>query len=545
MTLAASAPASPFADAVPGFWSRVDQCLERGGEKLNPILVKEARQALKSRQFLITFTLLLVCGWGWSLIGVALVGPGIYYSPSGPFMLIGFHIVLTVPLLLIVPFSAYRSLSCEREDGTYELLSITTLTSRQIVTGKLGSALLQMLIYYSALAPCIAFTYLLRGVDVFTIAFVLCYSFLASVLLSVLGLCVAALTRARHIQVLLSVALLIGLVFVTIVWCIWWSELTYEAGRMPFDETDFWIAQAAILTAYATYLLLFLLAAAAQLSFASDNRSTKLRIVMVVQQVLFTGWMMYYWLAAHERAVLYVWLIFSGIHWAVMGCLMTGELAPLSPRVKRQLPQSFLGRAFLTWFNPGSGTGYVFAVSNLATVVLLAAVAGVIAQDVNYAGAPRGVETIVFGIVLWGYVTGYLGLGRLCILLFRRYLYFGLLLPLLVHVLLVLAGAAIPMFLQAWWFGLNSFNDYSALQMTNWFWTLGYAADGKLMGTPLVPLLVTVFALTMLLVHLLLARREVEQVRQQTPERVWQDELERRPELAIAVKKPASPFDDD
>ncbi|MCY2989725.1 MAG: ABC transporter permease, partial [Planctomycetota bacterium] len=285
MSLTTSDPASPFADAAPGFWSRVDQGLERSSEKLNPILVKEARQALKSKQFLITFILLLVCGWGWSLIGVALVGPGIYYSPSGPFMLIGFHIVLTVPLLLIVPFSAYRSLSCEREDGTYELLSITTLSSRQIVTGKLGSALLQMLIYYSALAPCIAFTYLLRGVDVFTIAFLLFYSFLASMLLSVFGLCVAAITRARHIQVLLSVGLLIGLVFVTIVWCISWSALTYEAGRMPFDDADFWIAQAAILTACVTYFLLFLFAAAAQLSFASDNRSTKLRIVMVVQQV--------------------------------------------------------------------------------------------------------------------------------------------------------------------------------------------------------------------------------------------------------------------
>jgi len=149
---------SPFAAKI-GFWSRVDRWLERGGERLNPILVKESRQALKSKQFFITFTLLLACGWGWSLFGVALLTPGIYYAPSGPFMLIGYSIVLTVPLLLIVPFAAYRSLASEREDGTYELLSITSLSSRQIVTGKLGSAILQMMVYYSALSPCIAFTY--------------------------------------------------------------------------------------------------------------------------------------------------------------------------------------------------------------------------------------------------------------------------------------------------------------------------------------------------------------------------------------------------
>ena len=119
-------------------------------------------------------------------------------------------------MLLIVPFSAYRSLAGEREDGTYELLSITTLSARQIVTGKLGSAVLQMLVYYSALSPCIAFTYLLRGVDIVTILLVLFYTFLASVLLSAVGLMVATVSRARHVQVLLSVALLLGLAFLTL-----------------------------------------------------------------------------------------------------------------------------------------------------------------------------------------------------------------------------------------------------------------------------------------------------------------------------------------
>jgi ABC-type transport system involved in multi-copper enzyme maturation permease subunit len=537
---------SPFAASPTGFWVRVDRQLERAGERLNPILVKESRQALKSRQFLITFILLLVCGWCWSLIGVAVAGPSVYYSPSGLFMLAGFHFVLSVPLLLIVPFAAYRSLAGEREDGTYELLSITTLSSRQIVTGKLGSAVLQMLIYYSALAPCIAFTYLLRGVDVLTIGLVLFYSFLASVLLSVFGLAVAASTRNRVIQLLLSVAFLIGLVFLTIVWCIWWVEIAYSYGRLPFDSPDFWIGQLAFVSGYLTYFCLFLFAAAAQLSFASDNRSTKLRIMMLVQQVLFTGWIMYYLGREHEPALLYVWLVFSGLHWFVMGALMTGELAPLSPRVKRQLPQSFLGRVFLTWFNPGSGTGYVFAVTNLAAVVLLAATAATVIQDARFGRFPRTpLDVIIFGGLVWGYVAAYLGVGRLLVLALRQVLYFGLLLPFLVHIVLALAGAAFPTLLHAWSRGLNSFNDYTPLQVTNWVWTLAYAGDGKLLGTPIVPLLVTVFATGVLVINLVLARREVEQTRQEVPQRVRQDEQELHPERAVLEKKPSSPFDDD
>ena len=260
----------PFA-APHGWWYGVDQWLERAGERLNPILVKEARQALKSRQFVITFALLLVCGLLWSLIGVSLQMPGIYYTPSGPYLLIGYFIILTVPMLLIVPFSAYRSLAGEREDGTFELLSITTLSARQIVTGKLGSAVLQMLVYYSALSPCIAFTYLLRGVDIVTILLVLFYTFLASVLLSAAGLMVAAVSRTRHVQVLLSVALLLGLALLTLLWCIWTAIFLNESAALRFDESQVWLAQGSILTACGSYLVLFLLAAAAQLSFASDN----------------------------------------------------------------------------------------------------------------------------------------------------------------------------------------------------------------------------------------------------------------------------------
>ena len=44
-------PVEASEEAPVDFWSRLDRWLERSGERLNPILVKEARQALKSRQF--------------------------------------------------------------------------------------------------------------------------------------------------------------------------------------------------------------------------------------------------------------------------------------------------------------------------------------------------------------------------------------------------------------------------------------------------------------------------------------------------------------
>ena len=52
-------------------------------DRLNPILVKETRQALKSRQFIITFMLLLTVAWLISVFGTIWYGPAIEYGSAG------------------------------------------------------------------------------------------------------------------------------------------------------------------------------------------------------------------------------------------------------------------------------------------------------------------------------------------------------------------------------------------------------------------------------------------------------------------------------
>ena len=57
--------------------SAIGRLLRLVGDRLNPILVKETRQALKSKQFTITFGLLLIAVWAWTILGVAFIGPGL------------------------------------------------------------------------------------------------------------------------------------------------------------------------------------------------------------------------------------------------------------------------------------------------------------------------------------------------------------------------------------------------------------------------------------------------------------------------------------
>ncbi len=145
--------------------SEIDARLLRLSDWLNPILVKETRQALKSQQFLWTFIMVLLSIIGLTVAGVTLMVPGIYYLPGGPSLLIGYFIILMVPVGIVVPMSSFFSMSSELEDGTHDILSLSALTSRQVVLGKIQVSMLQSIVYFSALTPCIGLTYLLRGVE--------------------------------------------------------------------------------------------------------------------------------------------------------------------------------------------------------------------------------------------------------------------------------------------------------------------------------------------------------------------------------------------
>ncbi|HVT27922.1 MAG TPA: ABC transporter permease, partial [Lacipirellulaceae bacterium] len=187
-------------------WSHIERVLVYAGDWLNPILVKETRQALKSFQFTVTFILLLIGCWIVTMGGVALIGPRIFYAAEGGSLMLWYYAILAFPLAVVVPYAAFRSLAEEREDNTYDLLSITTLRPRQIISGKLGSALVQMGVYFSAITPCLAFTYLLRGIDLPTIAVLLAYLFFWSLGLSMIGILLATLTKRRFAHVFVSVA---------------------------------------------------------------------------------------------------------------------------------------------------------------------------------------------------------------------------------------------------------------------------------------------------------------------------------------------------
>jgi hypothetical protein len=527
-TIAPTAPPT----RLQSLFARFEDLLARLSEHLNPILVKEARQALKSRQFTITFILVLLAGWCWSILGIALIGPGVYWSADGPSMFYGYFLILAFPLIVIVPYGAYRSLASEREDRTYELLSITTLKPRQIIGGKLAGATLQMIVYLSAISPCLAFTYLLRGLDILTIGMIIVYLCLASLGLSMFCLLLATGTSEKYQQVVLSVAIVFGLAAALIfAYVIAISMLSFNAG---FDDEEFWVVNAAFLSIYSSYFALFFLAAASQISFPGSNRSTPLRIVTLVQQALLLAWIGGIWtLDVPDLEELVAPLILLGIHWYAMGIFMTGEPRELSPRVKRDLPQSFLGRTFLTWFNPGPASGYVFALTNYCGACAFVIGTMIVVALTRGFGKPDQVLlTCSLGL---SYLAIYLGIGRLLLGWLGRYVATTVAIRFIFHLVLLFLGTMIPLTIQLTIPFLRD-NGYTLLQISNPFWTMNEAVENapsyEVWGAAWILGFAgaVVFAL-----NLPAIAEEVRQLRIAAPARVAEEDAEQAAAVAAAV----------
>ena len=315
------------------------------------------------------------------------------------------------------------------------------------------------------------------------------------------------------------------------------------------------MGNAAGLTAWASYMALGFFASVARITFASDNRSTRLRVVMLLQHCLFAGWLAWPWFTMDANSVgifgiLFVFSVFVGIHWFLMGALMTSESPQLSLRVKRSLPQSFLGRIFLTWFNPGPGTGYVFAIGGATGAFLLILAAQMTDRAMLAASSGRGggfnTECLFcFGVLGISYLAIYLGIGLAIIRMLRRFWSIDLLGGLLIHLMLVLLGCVIPCLAGMMIFS-NGRLDWSLLQTPCFPWTLARYVENPSprslpTDTTALMLVVPLAAGVVFLANLPTVVRELRHVRIAPPPRVVEEEAKLAPPPPPPL--PESPWD--
>lgn len=524
----------------------IDRAASWVADQCSPILVKEARQAMKSWQFHGTFLLLLLSVVAWSFLGISTTLNEEGREESGAALLSGYMLILGFPLAVVLPLASFRSLAREFDDDTIQLLSITTLDARRVVLGKLGSAALQMVVYLSAVVPCVGFSYLLRGIDLSLIVVLLSQAIVGSLALCCLGLMLAGFARINWLATLLNLGLMVLLLFCFYLWCV----LNFEFVRLG-PPSNVWTNAAVVLAIFAGAGYVAFESATSLISFPSEDRSSRIRlaiswqVLVAVIAALAWGYFGYDRVVAMDkkRYELFAFLISTVIshYYCFVGAMMASEQPELSQRIRRSLPKSILGRVRHGLYLPGPGRGYLYALSGILCWNL--GIFLILAWEVESLGVTSGAPVVpytYFMPILINAVFGtiYLSLAYLFMLFFGKHIKFGRALISAIVLVLAYGFVAIACTLIDAVFVPRSYGSIGFAQRWNWPVVLNRFdmmsdsfADTAVVGG--------ILAIGLALFCGMVAIREWVVAPVMVPKRV-QEESKRR---AFAQSQPASPLE--
>jgi hypothetical protein len=267
---------------------------------------------------------------------------------------------------------------------------------------------------------------------------------------SMVALAIGAYARKTTSQ---SVAALLVIVMAFGGMIAFFSSMTAAGQRIRFDEAETWWALALIVFLGLSTGYLCEQGAVAQLTFDSDNRSTRLRLAAGAQ------WL-FCWIGLLAFLIVRHWapltanastanLTLTTIYITVLGLLFVSEPDSLSRRVSRGLPRSRALRVLWAPFLPGGARGLLFA---LGSLVVLGFFETVLLPQLTLTSILNDRQATRYAIALASYSVIYLGAGTLLARLLRRVMpglsSFHVLLILILANLLLVVGAEVIQFLS-------------------------------------------------------------------------------------------------
>ena len=160
--------------------SRLGGWLKTLDDRMNPMVVKELRQAVRGR-----FVPLLLC----LLLLILMITMSIFFASSadtnsspGFEMMLSFLAIFMLASVIMIPLFVGIRLGMERSEENLDLLYVTTLPARRIIAGKLLAGIIVSGVLLFAALPFMTLTFLLRGIDIPTILILVFVTFLVSTL---------------------------------------------------------------------------------------------------------------------------------------------------------------------------------------------------------------------------------------------------------------------------------------------------------------------------------------------------------------------------
>jgi hypothetical protein len=376
--------------------------LDDRSDWLSPLVVKEVRQVVRAREFNLSFGACLVAGLAIAFYGasISLTGDG----STGGWTFVALMTCLAFLGLAVVPLGAFNALRRERAEQTLELITLTALSPRRIVVGKLLAQGVKLATLFAAMAPFIAMSFLLGGIDFVTILIALAVLFLWSLWISAGCVFLSTLFTSRAMSGLLAGA--VGLLVLPTV--VMGQNLLVSASRGAFTfgfagRGSYW-ALAIMATFWLTTIVNLVLLAENRLSLPSDDRVTRLRVGFLVQFLLIAAWTLAYINEPRVRAMAPDLLgIVGGGHLAIVAMFTVTEDLALSRQMARRLAARSSWRWLFAIFRAGGGWGAAYVLVQLAILMLASWPFGPSAADLRWLLAVCGYLCFFTGVptVLW------------------------------------------------------------------------------------------------------------------------------------------------
>ena len=355
--------------------------------ELNPIVIKELRQGVRS--WTVTGMLLLF------LVVLFITSLGFLITESfnvnanmglGGTMFSSFMVILAGASVFFIPLYTGVRVAAERQDNNPDLLYVTTLSPTRIIFGKFLCSAYIVLLFFSACMPFMAFTNLLRGVDLPTVFFILAFLFLVVCAVNMIAIFLACLPMSRPFKFVFVIygifqsfgviGSLIGLSF---------EFMRSGVGAMMADR-NFWIGTLTAASLGIALTGLFFVLSVALISPPSANRALPIRIYLTVFWLL-AGLLSLRWVAQTGDSTRLIAWIYPTFGVMVMALLVTiSNSDHLSLRVRRKIPRRGLNRFIAFFFFNGAAGG-------LAWIAGIAIITGFVTRGIMRLYPTVGVMT--------------------------------------------------------------------------------------------------------------------------------------------------------
>lgn len=342
-------------------FARVVAWLDDKSDWLSPLVVKEVRQVVRGREFSLSFGASLVAGLIVAFLGATDAVSG---GTAGRWTFVALMGCLAFLGLVVVPLGAFSALRRERIEQTFDLITLTALSSRRVVVGKLMAQAVRLTTLFAAMAPFVAMSFLLGGIDFVTIAISLVVLLMASLWVCALCVFLSALVRSRALSSVIFVGVGIAILFAAGVAGSAFRALTLgvffgpSGGASLTTSQAFWTL-AIVTTAWLVTLVNLVLLAVNRLSLPTEDSVTSLRLGFLAQLLLMAAWAFTYLFdtVPNAKAAGYVLAVLGGLHLTLLAVFAATESPTVPRRALLRMKSSTLESWAVRVFGPGGGRG--------------------------------------------------------------------------------------------------------------------------------------------------------------------------------------------